>query len=240
MWGAVIVAAGSSRRAGFDKLAASLGGQPVLRRSVQAFVAAGCRTIVMVCPPERWESTGLAALAERLASATDASGSPSCSLLRVDGGAERQDSVAAGLAALPADLRWVAVHDGARPLIAPEGILSCLRAAEATGAAACAHPVVDTLKRADAEGRSLPERVSRERLWAMETPQIFRADLLRRAYEELRRRGESVTDEVSAMEFIGVPTTLVNVGPNLKITLPGDLELAELIWSHRAAAGAGG
>lgn len=256
MWAAVIVAAGSSRRAGFDKLAAPLGGQPVLRRSVQAFIAAGCGTIVVVCPPERWESTGLAEMAARLSSAPAAPDAPEaaeapkaldmpcppraprCSLLRVDGGSERQDSVAAGLAALPADLRWVAVHDGARPLIEPAGILRCLQAAEATGAAACAHPVVDTLKRADAEGRSLPERVSRERLWAMETPQIFRADLLRRAYEELRRRGESVTDEVSAMEFLGVPTSLVSVGPNLKITLPGDLELAELIWSHRAAAGA--
>ena len=76
MWAAVIVAAGSSRRAGFDKLAAPLGGQPVLRRSVQAFIAAGCGTIVVVCPPERWEATGLAEMAARLSSAPAAPDAP--------------------------------------------------------------------------------------------------------------------------------------------------------------------
>lgn len=219
MLGAVIVAAGRSRRAGFDKLAASLGGMPVLRRSVEAFLRAGCGCVVVVCPPERWRETGL----EELAAAS------SVPLLRVDGGAERQDSVAAGLAALPAGVEWVAVHDGARPLIAPEGIARCLEAARETGAAACAHPVVDTLKRADAQQRSLPERVSREHLWGMETPQIFRLGLLREAYGRVAELGLAVTDEVSAVETLGVQTSLVPVGPNMKITLPGDLELAELI-----------
>ncbi len=223
MLGAVIVAAGSSRRAGFDKLEALLDGVPVLRRSVESFLAGGCACVVVVCPQERWIHTGLAALAEK----------SRVPLLRVDGGAERQDSVAAGLAVLPAEVTWVAVHDGARPLITPEGVSLCFAAAEETGAAACAHPVVDTLKRADASGRSLPERVSREHLWGMETPQIFRLDLLRRAYACVAQQGLSVTDEVSAMETIGVPTKLVQVGANMKITLPGDLELAELIYRNR-------
>lgn len=222
MLGAVIVAAGSSRRAGFDKLAATLDGEPVLRRSVEAFLGGVCRCVVVVCPEERWQLTGLSALAE-------ASAVP---LLRVDGGAERQDSVAAGLEALPGEVKWVAVHDGARPLITREGIARCFDAAKETGAAACAHPVVDTLKRADADGRSLPEKVSREHLWGMETPQIFRLDLLRRAYDCVARQGLCVTDEVSAMETIGVPTKLVQVGANMKITLPGDLELAELIYRN--------
>lgn len=222
MFCAVIVAAGSSRRAGFDKLAAPLAGVPVLRRSVDAFVAAGAAAVVVVCPESRWVETGLATADFPVP------------VSRVDGGAERQDSVVAGLAALPAGTRMVAVHDGARPLITPAGIAACLTAAEETGAATCAHPVVDTLKRADAAGRSLPEKVSRENLWGMETPQIFRLDLLLQAYEYVKKHDLVVTDEVSAVESLGVPTRLVQGGVNLKITLPGDLELAELIWKHRA------
>lgn len=222
MFCAVIVAAGSSRRAGFDKLAALLDGVPVLRRSVDAFVAAEASTVVVVCPKQRWEETGL-----------DSAVFP-VPVLRVDGGAERQDSVERGLAALPAETRMVAVHDGARPLVTAAGIRACLLAAEETGAAACAHPVVDTLKRADAGGYSLPEAVSRENLWGMETPQIFNVALLQKAYRNVSQQGLMVTDEVSAVESIGIQTRLVQVGNNLKITLPGDLELAELIWKYRA------
>jgi 2-C-methyl-D-erythritol 4-phosphate cytidylyltransferase len=222
MFCAVIVAAGSSRRAGFDKLAAPLAGLPVLRRSIDAFVAAGAAAVVVVCPLSRWQETGMADAVFPIP------------VNRVDGGAERQDSVAAGLAALPPGTRMVAVHDGARPLITPEGIRSCLAAAEECGAATCAHPVVDTLKRADAQGLSLPEKVSRDCLWGMETPQIFRLELLRRAYAHVREQALVVTDEVSAVESLGVATRLVQGGVNMKITLPGDLELAELIWTHRA------
>lgn len=223
MFAAVIVAAGSSRRAGFDKLAAPLAGQPVLRRSVDAFVAAGASAVIVVCPEERWVETGLAS-AEFPVPVT-----------RVDGGKERQDSVFAGLAALPAGMEFVAVHDGARPLITPGGIQSCLAAAQKTGAAACAHPVVDTLKRANAEGYATAEKISREHLWGMETPQIFFIPLLREAYETVKDQGLTVTDEVSAVEVLGTPTALVQVGQNLKITLPGDLELAELIFNARHA-----
>ena len=221
MFCAVIVAAGSSRRAGVDKLAALLDGVPVLRRSVDAFVEAGAAAVVVVCPSNRWEETGLSCASFPVP------------VWRVDGGAERQDSVAAGLAVLPEGTQLVAVHDGARPLVTPEDIRQCVAAAESCGAAACAHPVVDTLKRADAEGRSLAEPVSRENLWGMETPQIFSLDLLQKAYRCVAEQGRVVTDEVSAMEAIGVATQLVRVGTNLKITLPGDLELAELIWRHR-------
>lgn len=223
MFAAVIVAAGSSRRAGFDKLAAPLAGLPVLRRSVDAFVAAGASTVIVVCPESRWTETGLADAEFPVP------------VMRVDGGQERQDSVFAGLAALPAGLEFVAVHDGARPLITPEGIRKCLTAAQKTGAAACAHPVVDTLKRANAEGYATTEKVSRDNLWGMETPQIFFIPLLREAYETVKAQGLTVTDEVSAVEVLGTPTSLVQAGPNLKITLPGDLELAELIFSTRHA-----
>lgn len=222
MFCAVIVAAGSARRAGFDKLAAPLAGVPTLCRSVQAFAQAGAGCIITVCPLSRWEALRPWEYA------------PGVRMLRVDGGARRQDSVCAGLAALPQEARWVAVHDGARPLVTPEAIRSCLQEAQAYGAAACAHPVVDTLKRADAARSTLPEHVSREQLWGMETPQIFEVGLLKRAYARVESEGAEVTDEVSAVELLGVATRLVPGGVNMKITLPGDLELAELLFSHRA------
>ena len=222
MFCAVIVAAGKSRRIGFDKLAAPLAGMPVLCHSVHAFAEAGAQRIIVVCPEERWET---------LRPWEQAGTVP---VQRVDGGELRQDSVLAGLRALPQDTQWVAVHDAARPLVTPRGILTCLAAAQQAGAAACAHPMVDTLKRADGGGLTLPESVSRDNLCGMETPQIFRVELLLRAYDRVCERGALVTDEVSALEQLGVATRLVQIGPNMKITLPGDLELAELFCYYRA------
>ncbi len=222
-WYAIIVAAGSSRRAGFDKLLAPLAGKPVLLRSVEAFVEAGADGIVVVSPESRWCETGLATLSET---------QPRLKLIRVDGGAERQDSVFAGLAVLPDDCAHVAVHDGARPLILPQTIQHCLAVARETGAAACAQPVVDTLKRVDAQGCTLPEPIDREGLWAMQTPQIFNRRLLMDAYERLRASGALATDEVSVMEHLGHATTLVNGGVNSKITLPNDLAYAEMLWEQ--------
>ncbi len=221
-WYAIIVAAGSSRRAGFDKLVAPLAGKPVLCRSVDAFVKAGADGIILVCPESRWEELELDRYADGLP----------VPLLRVDGGDERQDSVYAGLLALPESCDYVAVHDGARPLISADAILRCLQQAEQSGAAACAQPIVDTLKRVDSDGKTLPEFVNRDQLWAMQTPQIFHTPLLLTAYEKLRLSGKIATDEVSAMEHLGHATTLVSGGANMKITLPDDLQLAELLWPH--------
>lgn len=220
MFSAIIVAAGSSRRAGFDKLVAPLGGVAVLLRSIQAFVDAGANKIILVCPQERWQFLGL----------DDSPLGRLCQ--RVEGGAQRQDSVQAGLDVLDDDCQWVAVHDGARPLIQPCHILSCLQLAQQTGAAACAHPIVDTLKRANEQGQSLPEFVNRDHLWGMETPQIFDKKLLLQAYQYVREQGTLVTDEVSAVEQLGHPTALISGGHNMKITLPHDLALAEMIWQQ--------
>ncbi len=222
-WYAIIVAAGSSRRAGFDKLVAPLAGKPVLSRSIDAFVKAGADGVILVCPSSRWQELELDHYAKELP----------VPLIRVDGGKERQDSVFAGLLALPSNCDYVAVHDGARPLISPDAILRCLQQAELSGAAACAHPIVDTLKRVDSDGRTLPEFVNRDQLWAMQTPQIFHTPLLVSAYEKLRSSGKIATDEVSAMEQLGHATTLVSGGANMKITLPDDLQLAEVLWQHR-------
>jgi 2-C-methyl-D-erythritol 4-phosphate cytidylyltransferase len=212
----MIVAAGSSRRMGFDKLASPLAGVPVLRRTLDAFLAAdSIAEIVVVCPAERWKLLG--------------SGKFPKPVRRVDGGTDRQDSVMAGLAALSAETELVAVHDGARPLISPADIDRCVAAALEFRAAALARRVTETVKRSDATDFSAGA-VSRENLWFMETPQVFEIPLLLEACEAVSAQGLAVTDEVSAMEAIGVQVKFIeSIHPNLKITTPADLALAEAL-----------
>lgn len=218
---AVIVASGSSRRMGFDKLAAEINGKSVLARTVEAFMRAdGISRVIVVCPEDRFQ------LLEN--------GIHTKPLDRVNGGENRQDSVANGLAVLGEEDELVAVHDGARPLVRPEAIDECIAAARKHGAATLAHAVADTLKKADDEGFSLTS-VDRTNLWAMETPQIFQASLLRQAYDAIRERQLTVTDEVSVMEAAGIPTKLVvSRFPNLKITVPADIALATALMTQGA------
>lgn len=215
---AIIVASGSSRRMGFDKLAAKIHGTPVLVHSVRAFMAAeSISRVIVVCPPERF----------RLLDGEDFP-KP---LDRVDGGEHRHLSVANGLAALGEDDLLVAVHDGARPLVRPESIDECIDAARQFGAATLAHAVTETLKKADAEGFS-GQPVDRSGLWAMETPQVFRTALLRDAYATVAERQLAVTDEVSALEALGISTKLITSAfPNPKITVPADIHLASALMS---------
>jgi 2-C-methyl-D-erythritol 4-phosphate cytidylyltransferase len=221
---AIIVAAGSSRRMGFDKLLAPLDGDVLLGHSLRAFEL--CKTvgeIILVTRDDMFELM------------TEFSITHGISKLQtmIPGGAQRCHSVWAGIQAARADLPYIAVHDGARPLIRPEDITACLGVAEEHGAASCAAPVVDTLKLAHAPELLLAGGVSRENLWAMQTPQIFRRDLLLRAYEATMAAGQEVTDETSALEALGIPVALYhNPRWNPKITYPADLELAEA-WVTR-------
>jgi len=206
---AIIVASGSSRRMGFDKLAALIDGKAVLWHSVRSFSTDPSVTqVIVVTPPERFE--WLADLGEKL--------------IRVDGGKERPDSVNAGLSALNPDITHVAIHDGARPLISPQSINATFEAAEKTGAAALARRVTETLKRSTPEGITI-ESVSRENLWIMETPQIFSREFIVRAYQEVATGDAKITDEVSALQLLGQGTSLVeNPHPNPKITVKADLD----------------
>lgn len=212
-----MVAGGASRRMGFNKLTADLEGRPVLAWSVGAFQdCSEIDAIVLVCAASA--RTELEEIARAAA--------PAKLRAVVEGGAHRHLSVAEGLHCVPADASMVVVHDAARPLVTCAIIERCLEAARNSGAAACARPVTDTLKRVNGEG-FIVESVSREQLWAVETPQIFRADLLRRAYEEIIATGGSVTDETSAVQAAGAPVELVETPEwNGKITFPGDLDLA--------------
>lgn len=143
----------------------------------------------------------------------------------VAGGSERHESVWNGLRALGDAAGVVAVHDAARPLVTAGAIGRCVVAAAESGAAVLAHRVVETVKRDDGDG-CVGQAVERDGLWAMETPQAFRRELLVRAYELVRARGEVVTDEVSALQALGEKVVLLeNLEPNLKVTVEGDLEM---------------
>ncbi|MDA0271183.1 MAG: 2-C-methyl-D-erythritol 4-phosphate cytidylyltransferase [Chloroflexi bacterium] len=211
---AIVLAAGTSQRmGGANKIWADLGGRPVLARSLAVFASVAAVTrIVVVAPLEAH-----AAVRE----AAPAGTSVTC----VAGGARRQDSVAAGLAAAP-DAAWYLVHDGARPLLTVDLVARVLEGARATGAAIPVLPVADTIKRVDADGRVI-ETVDRGTLRAVQTPQAFEGALLRRAHAEVR---EDVTDDAAMVERLGVFVMTVPGEPaNLKVTTPPDLVLA-LAW----------
>lgn len=222
---AIIVAAGSSVRVGFDKIFALLDDRPVFAHSLEAF--------------ERCTDVGeiiVVGRADRLVE-LEAIGRTARKLTHViAGGARRQDSVRAGLDRMARETNFVAVHDAARPLVTPELIAEVFKLARAHGAATTAAPVVDTLKRATPE-RVVCGSVDREALYAMQTPQIFARKLLERAYAETVAAGIAITDEVSAVERIGGKVVLApNADFNFKITYPADLALAEFVLQRRRVA----
>lgn len=221
MFSAIIVAAGGSRRMGFDKLSALLAGKPVLAHTIDAFgTCPAVDEIILVCSAEN------EAWINEIASASMRSDKITAV---VRGGAERHFSVWNGIAAANPDADLLGVHDGARPLVTSSAITTCARVAAANGAATLARPITDTVKRCDADN-IVTEPVDRNGLWAMETPQIFHASLLRQAYEAVLSRGDLVTDEVSAVQAIGRPVMAVaSEHPNLKITYPADLDLASML-----------
>jgi len=139
------------------------------------------------------------------------------------GGKERQDSVWNGLEAVSAQTELVAIQDAARPCTDPALISATVEAARAVGAAVAAQPVTDTIKES-ADGQLVERTLDRSRLWAVQTPQTFRLEVIRRALAEVRQRGLLVTDDTAACELIGQPVKLVTSStPNPKVTRPEDL-----------------
>lgn len=221
---AIIVAAGSSQRMGMDKLFALVGCKPVIAHTLNAFEHTDCVDEII-----------LVGRAERLPELQELVRRAESRKVRhiVAGGEHRQDSVRAGLNLLAPGARYVAVHDAARPFITSEQIGRVLELARQHGAAALAEPITETLKRAD-ENCFVRGGVDRERLYAMQTPQIFSRDLLVDAYDAVAANRLSITDEVSAVEHFGAKVLLVpNDQFNLKITFPRDLLLAEYFLSQR-------
>jgi 2-C-methyl-D-erythritol 4-phosphate cytidylyltransferase len=224
---AIIVAAGSSHRMGFDKLFQSLAGKPVVAHSIDAFEqTASVIEIILVARQDQLPAH------EKMISEQKF-----CKVRRIiPGGERRQDSVRAGLEALDKNVRFVAVHDAARPLVRPKQIEEVFVACQKHGAAALAEPVRDTLKRVSKDG-FITDSVAREHMYALQTPQVFARGLLERAYDAIFGQGTIVTDETSALHQIGQKVAIVsNSEFNFKITYPTDLALAELVLGRRQEA----
>lgn len=229
---AIIVAGGTGERFGGagGKQLAMVAGRPVLSWTLLAIAAAPeVSSIVVVCHPDRIDEYVRVAI-EPLAL--------SVPVTVVGGGATRQLSVSAGLAAIDAAVRVVLVHDGARPLVDAalvSEVVGIVLRGEAEGAIV-GHPSVDTLKVVE-EGvvTSTPDRA---RYWAIQTPQAFDASVLRRSYEAAESEGFTGTDDASLVERFGRIVRVVE-GPrdNIKVTLPEDLVVVETLLERRAREG---
>ena len=228
MLSAIIVAGGSSQRMGFDKLFATIAGEPVIAHAIRAFEhAPSASEIIVVTRKERHD--------EIRKIGRDAGFKKVRSI--VSGGERRQDSVRAGLDRIDPESKYVAVHDAARPLITPEQIERTFEQCRVHGAAALAQAVNDTLKRADAN-LVVSGSIDRDQVYAMQTPQIFERKLIEDAYRAVYAENISVTDEVSAVERLGHKIALVlNDDFNFKITYPRDLPVAEFILRERTKGG---
>lgn len=148
------------------------------------------------------------------------------------GGATRSDSVSNGLAKLQPDLHYVAIHDAVRPCATADMIDKVFSTAQETGAAILASPIVDTLKR-DNGNSCIESTVTREHLWLAQTPQVFRREIIEKAYAS-RKMNSNITDDAQLVEMLGVPVTLVSSdASNIKITTKSDLYLADAILKSR-------
>lgn len=223
--GCVLLAAGrSARMGGGDKLLADLAGRPVLAHSLAALAACDQIAHVVVV-------TGAANRAAVAQLARSHGGGKVRAL--ATGGAQRQDSVAAGLAALP-NVELIAVHDGARPLVDAEDFSEGVRIAREVGAAIAGAPVADTIKRVDAAERVI-ETPPRAQLRAAATPQVFRRKLLERAHRAAAQAGVSATDDAALVERLAEPVVVfASRRRNLKITTADDLLLAESLLNPSA------
>jgi 2-C-methyl-D-erythritol 4-phosphate cytidylyltransferase len=224
---AVIVAAGDSRRMGFDKLFATIAGKSVIAHTIHAFERAGCVSeINVVARKDRLDEIKTIVREEKFKKVRSI----------IPGGKHRQDSVRAGLDHLDAGAKYVAIHDAARPLITAEQIGRVFEQCRMHAAASLAEPISDTLKYADTQF-FVSGSAERRQLYAMQTPQVFERRLIEDAYKAVYAQNASVTDEVSAVERLGRKVLLVlNQDLNFKITYPRDLALAEFVLTQRIHA----
>lgn len=222
---AIIVAAGKGKRMGpdVDKLFLEVAGRPVVAHTWQRFDDADCVQELVIVVREGMQPA-FSDLAETYGFLKP--------FKLVAGGAERQDSVWNGLEALSPNTKVVAIQDAARPCTSTNLIAATIAAAREFGAAVAGQPVTDTIKQTD-DGRTISRTLDRSKLWAMQTPQTFRVEVIRRAFAEMRRRGLAVTDDTAACELIGQPVQLIpSDSPNPKVTWPGDLPLVEALLSR--------
>ncbi len=224
---ALVLAAGRGERLGhaLPKAFVPIAGRTLLEHSVRALVRS--KAIDWIVPVlaaadlARWQDLSLGSI-EGLAPP-------------VAGGAERQHSMRAGLAELPEEIEFVAVHDAARCLVAAEDIRAVVSAARETGAAILGERARDTIKRVvDGKIVETPERAA---CWAAQTPQVIRRDWLSEAVAAADRKGLLGTDDAQLIEWLGHPVEMVEARfPNPKITRPEDLVLAEAMLAKAAGS----
>jgi 2-C-methyl-D-erythritol 4-phosphate cytidylyltransferase len=228
---AVVVAAGRSQRMGFDKLLTPLGGRPLLVHTLERLLQTEVPAeVILVIRPgsEKEMDATIAPLRDR------------ARIRLVEGGAQRQDSVQAGLQAVSSTSEFVMVHDAARPFVTKEMIDTVLAAAKLSDAAVCGSPCSDSLKEV-AEDGLVVRTVDRSRLWTVQTPQIFRTKLLIDAYQAALSSGEIFTDDTAVVERMGHPVrTVLYHGVNLKVTTPADWSLAEALLRSGEGEGSPG
>ena len=224
--GVVIPAAGQGKRmgAGCSKQFILLAGQPVLARTLRLFEESALVSEIVVVGAEK----DIASLRELVSEYRFKKVAAI-----VNGGAERQDSVRAGLQALSAAIRRVVVHDGARPLLSLEDFHRFLEDTEGLAAAVMGIPLKDTVKVVDSEGKIL-ETLPREGLRAIQTPQVFERRLLEEAHRLAAADGYYGTDDAALLERLGHFVRVAEgSAENIKITAPEDLLLAEQILAKR-------
>jgi 2-C-methyl-D-erythritol 4-phosphate cytidylyltransferase len=197
----------------------AVGGQPMAIYSIRTLVKlSDLLSIVLVVGSDQQE---------RAASIVTDYGPWPVPIHLASGGAERQDSVAAGLALVESGADLVVVHDAARPFVPLRCFQACIETAASNGAAIAAVPALDTIKVVDTR-HQIVETLDRRTVWLAQTPQVFRADLLRRAYTQARADGYTATDDATLVERLGATVHVVpGESVNRKITTPDDLAWAE-------------
>jgi 2-C-methyl-D-erythritol 4-phosphate cytidylyltransferase len=221
---AIVLAAGAGRRIGesTSKVFLPLAGRPLLLRTLdRVFSAFSIEQVVLVVA-----ASEVARCETLLRADAGLRGRPF--LLQI-GGATRQQSAKRGLEKIGSDTDIVMIHDGARPLVSSSLIDRCVEAAADKGAVAVGLPVRDTIKVVSEDRRiqSTPERSS---LWEIQTPQVFKRDLIVEAHERAERDGIEVTDDAMLVERLGKPVFIVDgERTNLKVTVPEDVWLAEAL-----------
>ena len=221
---AVVVAAGSSTRMGTNKLMLTLGGIPVIVRTLKAVEAApSVDEIILVTREDMMVPLSQLCQEFALTKVTKV----------IRGGKTRTESVRLGTLEASGDAQVIAIHDGARPLVTTEVIENAIAQALESGAAAPAVPVKDTIKTV-AEDGAVTGTPDRSTLRAVQTPQVFEADLLKAALQSALENEVPVTDDCSAVERLGKVVYLIDGNEeNLKITTPVDLVIAEAILAER-------
>lgn len=222
----IIASAGMSERFGASekKTFAKLDGRPVFLRSLEHFVTREevCQTILAVAPED------MDTMKSKFGANLGFMG-----VKLVEGGATRCETVRAGLEVIADEAEYVAVHDAARPCVSADMIDAVFAEAVKTGAAILAAPLTGTIKRVG-ENQMIEATESRTGLFEAQTPQVFRKDLLRDAYEKLGTASPDVTDDAQVLEKAGHPVSVVQSdGTNLKLTTKGDMTLANAILKAR-------